>query len=112
EQVGLAAPSGEYLPRGSFMVYGQKNYIRSVKLMLSMGIVYLDDSYDLIVGPPELVESRSVVSVTVVPGETGVDEAAKEIRDYFVQKCPDVKGLTARDIVKLLPGKIRIVSRK
>ncbi|MEM2055546.1 MAG: ribosome rescue protein RqcH [Sulfolobales archaeon] len=112
EQVGLAAPSGEYLPRGSFMVYGQKNYIRSVKLMLSIGIVYLDDSYDLIVGPPELVESRSVVSVTVVPGETGVDKAAKEIRDYFVQKCPDVKGLTARDIVKLLPGKIRIVSRK
>ncbi|MEM1936248.1 MAG: ribosome rescue protein RqcH [Sulfolobales archaeon] len=112
EQVGLSAPPGEYLPRGSFMVYGQKNYIRGVKLVLGIGVVYLDDSYDLIVGPPELVESRSVVSVTVAPGEIGVDEAAKEIRDYFVQRCPDVRGLTARDIARLLPGKIRIVGRK
>ncbi|MEM2207893.1 MAG: ribosome rescue protein RqcH [Sulfolobales archaeon] len=112
EQVGLSAPPGEYLPKGSFMVYGQKNYIRSVELVLSIGVVYLDDSYDLIIGSPELVEARSAASITVVPGETGIDEAAKEIREYFVQKCPDVRGLTVRDIAKLLPGKVRIVYRK
>ncbi len=112
EQVGLSAPPGEYLPRGSFMVYGQKNFLRGVRLALGIGVVYVDDSYDVIVGPPELVERRAVASVTLVPGDASVEAAAEEIREYFVKRCPDVRGLTARDIAKLLPGRVRVVGRK
>ncbi|MDW8010386.1 MAG: ribosome rescue protein RqcH [Sulfolobales archaeon] len=112
EQVGLSAPPGEYLPRGSFMVYGQKNFIRNVELILSIGIAYLGDSYDLVVAPPELAEARSEASVTIAPGDTSVELAAREIREYLVQKCPDVRGLTVRDIAKVLPGRVRVVSKK
>ncbi|MCX8185277.1 MAG: ribosome rescue protein RqcH [Sulfolobales archaeon] len=112
EQVGLSAPPGEYLSKGSFMVYGQKNFIRSVELVLGIGLIYLDDSYDLLIAPPDLVERKSVVSVAIAPGDMSVESAAKEIRDYFIQKCSDVRGLTARDIAKILPGKVRIVSKK
>lgn len=111
EQVGLSAPPGEYLPKGSFMVYGQKNFIRDVRVELGIGVAYVGDSYDLIIGPPELVKSRSAASVTIVPGADSVDEVAKQIRDYLVERCPEVRGLTTRDVAKLIPGKARIVDK-
>lgn len=112
DQVKLSAPAGEYLPKGSFMVYGQRNYIRGVRLMIGIGVIYLgDDQYDIIVGPPDLVKSRAMAYVVVVPGDLNIDKAAEEIREHIVRKCPDVRGLTTRDIMRLLPGKLRIVEK-
>jgi predicted ribosome quality control (RQC) complex YloA/Tae2 family protein len=111
EQVKLAAPPGQYLPRGSFMVYGQRNYIKSVKLRLGIGVAYYGDSYDIVIGPPELVASRAAAWVEVVPGGLSVDEVSKEIRRYLVERCPDVRGLTVNDIAKLIPGRASMVRR-
>jgi predicted ribosome quality control (RQC) complex YloA/Tae2 family protein len=111
EQVKLAAPPGQYLPRGSFMVYGQRNYIKSVRLRLGIGVAYYGDSYDIVIGPPELVASRAAAWVEVVPGDLSVDEVSKEIRRYLVERCPDVRGLTVNDIAKLIPGRASIVRK-
>jgi len=111
EQVKLAAPPGQYLPRGSFMVYGQRNYIKSVRLRLGIGVAYYGDSYDIVIGPPELVASRAAAWVEVVPGGLSVDGVSKEIRRYLVERCPDVRGLTVNDIAKLIPGRASIVRR-
>jgi predicted ribosome quality control (RQC) complex YloA/Tae2 family protein len=111
EQVKLAAPPGQYLPRGSFMVYGQRNYIKGVRLRLGIGVAYYGDSYDIVIGPPELVTSRAAAWVEVVPGGLSVDEVSKEIRRYLVERCPDVRGLTVNDIAKLIPGRASIVRR-
>lgn len=112
EQVKLSAPPGEYLPKGSFMVYGQKNFIKNVELSLSLGVAYIGEYFDLVLGPLNLVESISVASVTVVPGDISVDAAAKEIREHFLRRCPDVRGLAVNDVAKLLPGKVKIVNKK
>jgi predicted ribosome quality control (RQC) complex YloA/Tae2 family protein len=111
DQVKLAAPPGQYLPRGSFMVYGQRNYIKGVKLRLGIGVAYYGDTYDIVIGPPELVASRAVAWVEVVPGNLGIDEISKEIRGYLVEKCPDVRGLTVSDVAKLIPGRASIVRK-
>jgi len=111
EQVKLAAPPGQYLPRGSFMVYGQRNYIRGVRLRLGIGVAYYGDTYDIIVGPPELVASRASAWVEIAPGDRSVEEVSKEIRNYLVEKCPDVRGLTVSDVAKLIPGRASIVRR-
>jgi len=111
EQVKLAAPPGQYLPRGSFMVYGQRNYIKGVKLRLGMGVAYYGDTYDIIVGPPELVASRAAAWVEIAPGDLSVEEVSKEIRSYFIERCPDVRGLTVGDVAKLIPGKATVVRR-
>jgi predicted ribosome quality control (RQC) complex YloA/Tae2 family protein len=111
EQVKLAAPPGQYLPRGSFMVYGQRNYIKSVRLRLGIGVAYYGDSYDIVIGPPELVASRAAAWVEVVPGGLSVDEVSKGIRRYLVERCPDVRGLTVNDIAKLIPGRASIVRK-
>jgi predicted ribosome quality control (RQC) complex YloA/Tae2 family protein len=111
DQVKLAAPPGQYLPRGSFMVYGQRNYIRGAKLRLGIGVAYYGDTYDIVIGPPELVASRAVAWVEVVPGNLGIDEISKEIRGYLVERCPDVRGLTVNDVAKLIPGRASIVRK-
>jgi len=111
EQVKLAAPPGQYLPKGSFMVYGQRNYIRGVKLRLGIGVAYYGDSYDIVIGPPELIASRAVAWVEIAPGGLSVEEVSKEIRSYFIERCPDVRGLTDSDVAKLIPGKASIVRR-
>ncbi len=38
DQVKKSAPTGEYLPRGSFFIDGKKNLVRHVKVELSVGV--------------------------------------------------------------------------
>lgn len=40
DQVSKSAPAGEYLPTGSFMVRGQKNYLAPAPLLLGLGIMF------------------------------------------------------------------------
>ncbi len=43
-QVSKAAPSGEYLTTGAFMIYGKKNYLPPMQLEMGFGIMFrLDD---------------------------------------------------------------------
>lgn len=41
EQVSKSAMSGEYLPSGSFMIRGKKNFLAPMPLVLGFGIMYL-----------------------------------------------------------------------
>jgi len=54
-QVSKSAPSGEYLPKGSFMIYGKKNFLRGVPLNLYVGILYLDDKPVVYIAPEQSV---------------------------------------------------------
>lgn len=40
DQVSKAAPAGEFLPTGSFMVRGEKNFLPPTQLLLGLGIVF------------------------------------------------------------------------
>ncbi|RBQ74575.1 hypothetical protein VDGD_01745 [Verticillium dahliae] len=40
DQVSKSAPTGEYLPAGSFMVRGQKNFLSPAPLVLGLGIMF------------------------------------------------------------------------
>lgn len=40
DQVSKSAPTGEFLPTGSFMVRGKKNYLQPAQLLLGMGIMF------------------------------------------------------------------------
>ncbi|KAM0323125.1 hypothetical protein ACHAQA_008975 [Verticillium albo-atrum] len=40
DQVSKSAPTGEYLPSGSFMVRGQKNFLPPAPLILGLGIMF------------------------------------------------------------------------
>ena len=74
-QVSKKAPSGEYLKKGSFMIYGKKNYL-TVKLELAIGI---DESGNIVQGVPSSVHEHSVKYVVIVPGRRKKEEIAEKI---------------------------------
>jgi hypothetical protein len=40
DQVSKSAPTGEYLPTGSFMIRGKKNYLPPCQLVLGFGFLF------------------------------------------------------------------------
>lgn len=40
DQVSRSAPSGEYLPHGSFMIRGKKNFVTAQRLEMAIGVVF------------------------------------------------------------------------
>lgn len=108
EQVGLAAPPGQYLRRGSFAVKGRRNYIRGVPLRLAVGVVEEDGELKVFGGPVDAVKSAASVYVVIGPGDKPGRVLAEEIRIKLADEAPnDVKGrilkIPLEDIRRLIP---------
>jgi len=87
-QVSKSPPSGEYLPKGSFMIYGARNYIRNVPLALSIGVKYTDDGVKVIGGPSGAIAKQTNLYVNIVPGDMPSGRLAKEIRQALANMAP------------------------
>jgi len=115
EQVSKKPPSGEYLGKGAFMIYGKKNYIRHVKLELAIGIeeVY-DEIYGkyqrVIVGPKELIKERSLAYILIVPGKLSPNKAAERIFDLLNKFAKKEIMIRIDEIAERLPGPLDIIS--
>jgi predicted ribosome quality control (RQC) complex YloA/Tae2 family protein len=112
DQVSKAPPSGEYLAKGSFMVYGRRNYV-TIPLELSLGLEKVESSvygvyYRVIVGPEELVGERSVGYVVLKPGDKPVENVASEIYNKLV-KTRAREFITLDEIASRIPGPSTIV---
>lgn len=78
DQVSKAAPSGEYVARGSFMVRGDRTYYRDVPLAVSIGVITRPE-ISVIGGPPSAVIPKSHISVTIRPGQFEPNDMAKKV---------------------------------
>jgi predicted ribosome quality control (RQC) complex YloA/Tae2 family protein len=110
EQVKKSAPSGEFLPKGSFTIEGQRNFIKSETLRLAVGIIPQDDDYVLTCGPPEPIKKYSICYAIIEPDGSEMVDAAKKIRIEF-SKLEEkiVKSISIDDFVRALPaGKSQI----
>ncbi|CDR98013.1 -Clumping factor A [Babesia bigemina] len=47
DQVSRSAPTGEYLPHGSFMIRGKKNYVQPQRLEMAIGVMFHIDAPQL-----------------------------------------------------------------
>lgn len=114
EQVSKSPPSGEYLPKGSFMVYGKRNYIR-VELQLAIGVEILKDGTPrLIAGPLNLIEKHTRYFAVLIPGDQDPSKIAKKLKEYWIRKAveeekPIIETLTIDDIRERIPGKSRVI---
>ncbi|RLF49082.1 MAG: hypothetical protein DRN20_03050 [Thermoplasmata archaeon] len=95
EQVSKKPPSGEYLPRGSFMIYGKKNYIRKVPLLLAIGVVEYDGVHLAMCAPESAVSHRTNKYVVICPGKADKNTVAKRIAEFL--------GVDTGEIVRILP---------
>ncbi|MBT8251474.1 MAG: NFACT family protein [Nitrosopumilus sp.] len=111
DQVKKSAPSGEFLPKGSFTIEGQRNFIKSETLRLAVGIIKHDDDYVLTCGPPEPIKKYSTLYAIIEPHGSEMVDTAKKIRIEFSKLEEQIaKTIPIDDYVRVLPaGKSQII---
>jgi predicted ribosome quality control (RQC) complex YloA/Tae2 family protein len=113
EQVLKGAPSGQYLPRGSFVIQGERTYVKGIELRVSVGVGRLDGEQMLFSGPPSALVRRCGLIIEMVPGHLPTPEAAKKLKRELSEHLEGedkafVEGLHLDEFVKALPtGKLR-----
>jgi len=110
EQVKKSAPSGEFLPKGSFTIEGQRNFINPGNLRLAVGIIPQEDGYALTCGPPETIKKHSICYAIIEPHGLEMVDAAKKIRIEFSKIHEEItKKISIDDFVRVMPaGKSQI----
>ncbi|MFC1786866.1 ribosome rescue protein RqcH [Halobacteriota archaeon] len=113
EQVSKSPPSGEYLPKGSFMVRGKRNYM-GASVGISIGIE-INDETRLIGGPSSAIKQMSKYIIEIEPGDLDQNQVAKELSKIFFQDADYqdkmlIKSIASPDcILKFLPpGKSKV----
>ncbi len=87
EQLSKKAPSGEYISKGMFMIYGPRNYYKGIELRLAIGVLFTNDSPEVIGGPVEAVKSRTPLYVEIIPSKKGQKRLTHEILHRLRQKA-------------------------
>ena len=110
DQVKKSAPSGEFLPKGSFTIEGQRNFIKAQTLKLAVGVLPQDDSFVLTCGPVEPIKKSSVLYAVIEPHGIEMVEAAKKIKNEFAKLDEETtKDISIDDFVRVLPaGKTQV----
>ncbi|KUK18148.1 ribosome rescue protein RqcH [Thermococcus sibiricus] len=78
-QVTKKAPSGEYLGKGAFMVYGKRNWMHGLPVKLAVGIVQYEGEELPMCGPLEAVKAHADKYIIIRPGRMKKSEFAKRL---------------------------------
>jgi predicted ribosome quality control (RQC) complex YloA/Tae2 family protein len=101
DQVRKGAPTGQFLPKGSFVIEGKRNYVKGVEIRLALGVIALEKKYALMCGPHEAVKKKSIAYCVLLPGGNDPTNVAKKIKQEIVRVCSDLSEET-KDIVEYL----------
>ncbi|MEW6604405.1 MAG: ribosome rescue protein RqcH, partial [Thermoproteota archaeon] len=115
EQVKKGAPTGQFLPKGSFVIEGKRSYLKGVEIRLAIGIVRLDNRETLVCGPEESIKKRALYYAVLLQGGMDPMTAAKKVKSEFVKLAGEsdiaetIKRISLDDFVRALPtGQSRI----
>ena len=105
DQVKKAAPTGQTMGKGSFMIEGQRNFFKVTSLKLAIGILQKDEVYLLTCGPPEIIKKSCVCYVIIEPAGTEMADVAKKIKNKFSSINEEMgKLFNIDDFVRVLPS--------
>ena len=100
-----------FLPKGSFTIEGQRNFIKSDTLRLAVGIIPQDTGdYVLTCGPQESIKKYSILYAVIEPHGSEMVDTAKKIRVEFSKLKEEIaRSISIDDYVRVLPaGKSQI----
>lgn len=114
DQVSLSAPSGQFMPQGGFMIYGNREYISNVPLKLFIGVKIEKHWAKLLLSTNEDIDQASVI-VEMVPGDETRGRIAKQIKKGFLKHIDEkdlnkIKTIELGDIAFMIPGPSRIAN--
>ena len=99
DQVSKTPEAGEFLAKGSFVIRGNRNFIRSARVKIAIGIVDYEGKR-IMAGPVESLEAHSDNYIVLKPGYTKKEAIAKKI----LHKIDDENILSLDDIIRVLPS--------
>jgi predicted ribosome quality control (RQC) complex YloA/Tae2 family protein len=117
-QIKKGAPTGQFVPRGSFVIEGKRNYIKGIEIKLAVGLVWSLSRYVLACGPPAAIRKYSLVYTQLLPGGIDPNRLAKKIKaelvkaaysntntkdDENVQLADFIKSASLGDFIKVIP---------
>jgi predicted ribosome quality control (RQC) complex YloA/Tae2 family protein len=101
EQVSKTPQSGEFVPKGAFIIRGKRNYLRC-KLELAVGKVEIDKESRVMCGPVDAVKNLTGKYVVISPGDVKKSDLAHRLVKVF--------DVSVDSIDKVLPsGGVTIV---
>jgi predicted ribosome quality control (RQC) complex YloA/Tae2 family protein len=112
DQIKKGAPTGQFLPKGSFVIEGKRNYIKGLEIRLAIGIIRMDkSSYSLVCGPADAIKKRALTYSILLPGGSDPMGVAKKIKTEFIKISSDnsalldyIKSLSLDDLVRTIPN--------
>lgn len=96
EQVSRTPPSGEFLPRGSFMITGKKNFIKNAKTVLAISVNMVEVN--------KTAEGESIFYPKVVSGPLNAIKNQEE--NYLIIK-PSRVGLTKGKLAEKIKNALK-----
>lgn len=97
DQVSKSAKAGEYLTKGSFMIYGKKNYLHG-NLVLFAKTVKMKNGENICITP---IKSNDCFA-RLTPGTSKSSDAAKKILEFLSSKSK--RDIIIDEIQKAIPG--------
>ncbi len=78
EQVSKTAQSGEFVPKGAFIIRGKRNYFKC-KLEIAVGKVIIEDQEKIMAGPIDSVKHMASKYIVLEPGGIKKSDIARSI---------------------------------
>ncbi|MDG6218680.1 MAG: ribosome rescue protein RqcH [Candidatus Thermoplasmatota archaeon] len=102
EQVSKTPQSGEFVPKGGFIIRGKRNY-STCALQLGIGCIYIDQIKKIMGGPSSAIKKWCDTYVIIEPGTKKSSTIAKEIAEILDSSPSMIQQV-------LPPGEINIIS--
>lgn len=102
DQVSTSAPSGEFLPKGSFLIKGKKNFVQHNLVELAVG---LDREGRVVSGPESAIKTVAGSYVVVRPQrEKSSDTAKRILRDLEGPVHEAQARVSIDEVLRMLPA--------
>jgi predicted ribosome quality control (RQC) complex YloA/Tae2 family protein len=112
-QIKKGAPTGQYLPKGAFIIEGKKNFVKNLEIKIAIGLSFIEERPLFITGPQSAIAKRSVCFRPILPSGYDVVKASKKIKADFIDfalknEFPEstityLKNFSIDEIVRILP---------
>ncbi len=96
EQVSKQAESGEYLPRGAFVIRGKRNYVHDLPVRIAVGEVEVEGHRKIMGGPASALAARSSKYAVLAPGKGDREAVARRLAAAF--------AVPIEEIIRTLPS--------
>ncbi|NAL76778.1 ribosome rescue protein RqcH [Nitrososphaera sp. AFS] len=92
-QIKRGAPTGQFLPKGSFVIEGKRNYIKGIGINLAIGVSKASSHYVMVCGPSSAIKRRSEIYSQLAPGGLDPNALSKKVKSELVRVTLGILGI-------------------